>query len=142
MWFCGLVVKAPNSIFPSVCCCPSAWSTAEVSCKRDAHCLHVLGTSGDPVPIDRNGGKNFLKNYMKDKRMETFRGSQGKHCGCVLTRSLTLGVTSHARLGGYVKCSVRLRLGERPLRRLSSGCCASSKACVCWTLLQSSRKLH
>lgn len=74
--------------------------------------------------------------------METFRGSQGKHNGCVLTRSLTLGMTSHVRLGGYVKCSVRLRLGERPLRRLGFVCCASSKACVCWTLLQSSRKLH
>lgn len=50
--------------------------------------------------------------------METFRGSQGKHSQCVLTRSLTLRMTSYARLGGYVKCSVRLRLGERPLRRL------------------------
>lgn len=94
------------------------------------------------MAIDRNGGKNEKKNHTKDKGMETFRGSQGKHSGCVLTRSLTLRMTSYARLGGYVKCSVRLRLGERPLRRLRFVCCASSKACVCWTLLQSSRKLH
>lgn len=58
------------------------------------------------------------KKCREDKGMETFRGSQGKHSQCVLTRSLTLRMTSYARLGGYVKCSVRLRLGERPLRRL------------------------
>lgn len=43
VWFCGLVVKAPNSIFPSVSSCPSAWNTAGVPCYRDIHCLYVLG---------------------------------------------------------------------------------------------------
>lgn len=70
-----------------------------------------------PVCTDRNAKKN-LKKYMKDKGMETFRGSQGKHFGCVLTRSLTLWMTSRERLGGYVKCGIRLRLRVRPLCRL------------------------
>lgn len=50
--------------------------------------------------------------------MEIFRGSQGKHFRCVVTRSLTLWMTSYERLGGYVKCSVRLRLKVCPLCRL------------------------